>query len=82
MRGVFTENREDPLIINDLTNFIKLKNEKFSCLKVLSMHRIRQFKIEVMLQKRYPQIELKLRELGPNYYQNHMIKKIIDTPRL
>ena len=34
------------------------------------------------MMKRYPNMELKLKETGPNFYSNHMIKKIIDTPRL
>jgi len=70
------------LIVNDLTNFIKLKNATFKELKIISMYRIRQYKIEEMVKKRYPAIDLKLKETGPNYYQNHMIKKVIDTPRL
>ena len=61
---------------------MRLKCEKFTQLTVISMYRIRQFKVEEMLKKRYPEVGLKTRETGPNFYQNHMIKKIIDTPRL
>lgn len=27
-------------------------------------------------------MDLKVKETGPNFYSNHMIKKVIDTPRL
>lgn len=70
------------MIINDLTCFIKLKCAKFKELTVTSMYRIRQFKSEEMMLKKYPGMMLKRRELGKNYYSNHMIKKVIDTPRL
>jgi hypothetical protein len=82
LRGIFTENREDKLIVNDLTTFIKLKSSQFTVLKVLSMYRIRQNKIEEMIRKRYPAIDLRVKETGVNFYSNHMIKKVIDTPRL
>lgn len=82
LRGVFIENPEDDIIVNDLTCFLRWKNARFTKLMVVSSKRMRQFKVEAMFEKRFPGTKLKVRELGPNYYSNEEIKKRIDTPRL
>lgn len=82
LRGVFIENPEDDIIVNDLTCFLRWKNARFTKLMVVGSKRMRQFKVEAMFEKRFPGTKLKVRELGPNYYSNEEIKKRIDTPRL